>query len=411
MEPAPSEQPQPVVGCDAGVAGVQAPPVQVPSLQVVPSGASGSEQRPVLGRQTPAAWQAAVATQVVRRGVPPHLPATQVSPVVQASWSLQAVPPAFSGFEHLPVFRSHFPDSWHWSSGRQSLSLLHEQVFAPGVQRPPRQASAVVQSRPSVQVVPLAWFGLVQIPEAGSQTPATWQESSAAQVTVLIGVPHTPAWHFSPVVQRLASSQEAPSALLGLVQIPLARSQLPATWHWSCGLQSASALQLQATVTGTQSPAWQRSPLVQLFPSLQAAPSGFFGFGQRPVAALQTPASWHWSEAAQETVVVGEPQRPAWHVSPVVQSVLSVQGVASGLAGLVHSPVPRLQLPARWHWSSGRQSESTLQAHTLAVGWQTPATQVSGPVQDRPSSQAVLFGLVGLEQSPLVGSQAPWTWH
>ena len=42
---------------------------------------------------------------------------------------------------------------------------------------------------------------------------------------------------------------------------------------------------------------------------------------------------------------------------------------------------------------------------------QAPASQVSVWVQASPSLQAVPFGLAGLEQMPLAGSQMPASWH
>jgi len=63
-----------------------------------------------------------------------------------------------------------------------------------------------------------------------------------------------------------------------------------------------------------QVPAWQLSLCVQAFPSLQLVPSGSAGFEQAPVAGLQLPAEWHWSDAVQITGF--EPMHfPAWQVS------------------------------------------------------------------------------------------------
>src|SRR5580765_6873993 len=103
-----------------------------------------------------------------------------------------------------------------------------------------------------------------------------------------------PAWHVSVSVQRLPSLQDDPSAFAGFEQVPFAGLQVPATWHWSDATQ----------VTGlapAQTPAWQLSVCVQASLSLQPAPSAFAGFEQTPLAGLQLPAMWHWSDAAQVT--------------------------------------------------------------------------------------------------------------
>jgi hypothetical protein len=88
--------------------------------------------------------------------------------------------------------------------------------------------SVVVQPLLSLQVVPFAALGLVQAPVLGLQVPATWQASSAVQVT---GVPvlHVPARQVSPVVHLSPSSQALPSFLVGLLQVPVAVSQVPGT--------------------------------------------------------------------------------------------------------------------------------------------------------------------------------------
>jgi hypothetical protein len=52
-----------------------------------------------------------------------------------------------------------------------------------------------------------------------------------------------------------------------------------------------------------QTPAWQVSVTVQAFPSSQAVPSGLAGLEQGPMAVLQVPASWHWSDGGQSAAV------------------------------------------------------------------------------------------------------------
>src|SRR5262245_46833963 len=128
---------------------------------------------------------------------------------------------------------------------------------------------------PSLQLVPSGAAGLVHRPLVGSQLPATWHWSDAVQT---IGAPpmQAPAWQVSAVVQALPSLQLVPSGALGFEQMPLAGSQVPATWHWSDAVQTIGALP-------TQAPAWQASAVVQALPSLQAVPSAAVGFEQVPV--------------------------------------------------------------------------------------------------------------------------------
>jgi len=97
---------------------------------------------------------------------------------------------------------------------------------------------------------------------------------------------HIPAWQVSLCVQALPSSQAAPSGFAGLEHVPVAGSQLPAAWHWSAAAQTTGFMPVHV-------PAWQVSLCVQALPSLQAAPSGFAGLEHVPVAGSQLPAAWH----------------------------------------------------------------------------------------------------------------------
>src|SRR2546427_452648 len=142
-----------------------------------------------------------------------------------------------------------------------------------------------VQGPPSLQAVPSALCGVEQVPLAGSQTPATWHWSSALQTTGFAPV-QVPVWQVSLCVQAFPSLQAAPSALAGLEQAPLAGSQVPATWHWSSALQTTGFAPVPV-------PVWQVSLCVQAFPSLQAAPSALAGLEQVPLAGSQVPATWH----------------------------------------------------------------------------------------------------------------------
>jgi hypothetical protein len=87
-------------------------------------------------------------------------------------------------------------------------------------------------------------------------------------------------------VQALPSLHDVPSGASGLLHVPLAGSQVPATWHWSCATHGTGSAPVQV-------PERQVSLRVQASPSSQATPSGRAGFEHSPVRGLQVPASWH----------------------------------------------------------------------------------------------------------------------
>src|SRR5213592_359323 len=104
-----------------GDAPVRQRPVQLPLLQV--SSVVHlllSSQAAVLGLLTqlpvPGSQLSSVQTLPSSQfggGPPTQLPFLQASSVVQASPSLQAVPLAFAGFEHVPVAGLQVPAVWH----------------------------------------------------------------------------------------------------------------------------------------------------------------------------------------------------------------------------------------------------------------------------------------------------------
>src|SRR5439155_1720795 len=124
-------------------------------------------------------------------------------------------------------------------------------------------------------------------------------------------------------------------------------------------------------------PVWHVSVRVQALPSLHAVPSAATGLVHAAVLGLQTPATWHWSEAAQITGLDAVPV-PAWQATVRVQALPSLQAVPSATAGLVHAPVLGSQAPATWHWSVAVQE--------MSVWVQPPALQAS-MVHGLPSSQ------------------------
>jgi hypothetical protein len=85
-------------------------------------------------------------------------------------------------------------------------------------------------------------------------------------------------------------------------------------------------------------------------------------------------------------------------VSADVQALPSSQVVPFVASGFVQ--VPPEQVPAVWHWSCALQ---TLTVPLL----QLPFWHVSALVQRSPSSQAVLFALLGFEHCPVEVSHVP----
>jgi hypothetical protein len=77
--------------------------------------------------------------------------------------------------------------------------------------------------------------------------------------------------------------QEDPLVLGGFEHAPVAGSQVPATWHWSRAAQVTG-------LPPVQIPATQVSACVQALASLQDEPSALAGF-EHPVDGLQVPGS------------------------------------------------------------------------------------------------------------------------
>src|SRR5207248_515796 len=229
------------------------------------------------------------------------------------------------------------------------------------------QARTVVGVAPcSLPIAPSALAGLLQVPVAGSQVPAVWHWSEAVHTTGFAPT-QVPAWQVSVCVQALASSQPVPLGLAGLLQAPDAGLQVAAVGDWSAAGHTTGFAPRQA-------PAWQVSLCVHALASLQLVPLGLAGLLQAPDAGLQTPAVWHWS-AAVHTTGFAPTQAPAWQVSLCVHALASLQLVPLGLAGLLQAPDAGSQVPAVWHWSAA--------VHTTGFApTQAPAWQVSKCVEE-----------------------------
>jgi len=191
--------------------------------------------------------------------LPTHEPAMQLSTMVHALPSLQAVPSGLPGLEHMPVAALQVPTSWHASSAVHVMGLLPWQL-------PAWHVSVWVHASPSLQALPSAFCGLVHSPVPGLQVPTSWQLSVGGHV---MAAPPTqvPAWQLSNGVQALPSLHALPSGLAGLEHMPVAGLHVPGSWQASSGVHVTGA-------PGAHVPDWQVSDWVQLLPSLQEVPLG-----------------------------------------------------------------------------------------------------------------------------------------
>src|SRR5881296_2614658 len=186
---------------------------------------------------------------------PVHVPFSQESVCVQALLSLQLVPLGFAGFEHSPVAVSQVPATWHWSCAVQTTGLEPVHV-------PLSQVSLCVQALPSLHAVPLGFAGFEHCPVAVSQVPATWHWSCAVHTAGLEPV-LVPLSQVSLCVHALPSVHTVPLGFAGFEHCPVAVSQVPATWHWSCAVQTTAFEPVQVPLS-------QLSVCVHALPSLHA---------------------------------------------------------------------------------------------------------------------------------------------
>jgi hypothetical protein len=209
--PPPPAPPLPPASGDA----MQTPAWHVPPAHGAPSILVGSEQAPVAWSHVPTSWHSSDAVHVTPRqwSTPTHTPPVHTSPAVLASPSSHAVPSASAGYEHAPVAPSHVAPVavWHASGG-----ALHRTGLLP-VHTPPWHVSVCVHASPSSHDAPLALAGYEQAPVAPSHVApvAVWHASGGeAQITGL-DPSHTPPWHVSVWVHALPSSHDVPLALMG----------------------------------------------------------------------------------------------------------------------------------------------------------------------------------------------------
>jgi hypothetical protein len=154
-------------------------------------------------------------------------------------------------------------------------------------------------------------------------------------------------------------------------------------------------------------PAWQVSDRVQALPSLHAVPFAFGVVVHAPLAGLQVPTLQASSRELQSTPVPGlQAKLERSHVSTPLQALASLQ------SALLRQPQAR---GSAVHWAVESLQPSAVQAmpslQIRAGPPQLPFVQVSGVVQNFPSSHAVPFALFGLLQAPVAGLQLPALWH
>src|SRR2546422_11239275 len=110
--------------------------------------------------------------------------------------------------------REQVPATWHWSEAVQATGLLP-------VQTPLWQVSVGVQALPSLQALPLAFTGFEHVPVVGEQVPATWHWSEAVQATGLLPA-QTPLWQVAVWVQALPSMEVVGGGFAGFGRRPVA---------------------------------------------------------------------------------------------------------------------------------------------------------------------------------------------
>jgi len=186
------------------------------------------------------------------------------------------------------------------------------------------------------------------LPGAGFQVivaiPSSCETCTPSSTSPGDGTPsptQTPLWQASFVVQSLPSLQVIPSSAAGFEQTPVPGLHVPASWHTSIAVQTTGR-------DPTHVPLSQASVAVQAFASLQTVPSGAAGFEQTPVAGVHVPGMWHAS-LAEHTTGFAPVHTPTWHVSDCVHPLPSVHVVPFALAGFEQTPVAGAHVPAMWH--------------------------------------------------------------
>jgi hypothetical protein len=229
-----------------GVPGLQTPPPHVsPLVQAFPS----SQATVLFVKTHPVAGLHASSVQMLlslQFSVPVpgwQLPPPQVSPIVQAFPSSQA---AVLFVKTQPVAGLH-ESSVH--------TLLSSQTIAVPLHTPPLHVSPLVHALPSSHACVLF---VKTHPVAGLHASVVHTLLSLQTIAVPL---HEPPPHVSPLVQASPSSHET---------VLFVKTQPVAGLHVSV-VHTLLSLQFSVPVPGWQLPPPQVSPIVQAFPSSQAA--------------------------------------------------------------------------------------------------------------------------------------------
>lgn len=324
-----------------------------PSLHAPPSLRALARHAPPASSQTPA-LQVESSEAQLRACPPPQTPAVQVSPTVQYTPSLHAVPLVRGTLMHAPVLGSHSP--------RVHAVFSDEQSIAAPPQVPELQASPVVHRSPSSQACPWLMGAPTQRAVLSLQVPAVQAELDAEQSR---GPPlHSPAAQVSPVVQKRPSSQAPPSFRGARAQTFNASSHTPRLQVFDCAEQSRAT-------PATQAPAVQESPVVQNAPSSHAVPLVSGTLMQAPVAGSHSPRV-HWVLSDVQSTAVPA-QVPELQESEVVQRSPSSQLCPWLMGDATQRSRLSLQVPAAQAEFNAEQSR--------ALPLHVPAAQRSVTVQ------------------------------
>jgi hypothetical protein len=237
--------------------------------------------------------------------------------------------------------------------------------------------SVPLQYRPSLQAVPLALAGWVQVPPP--HMSLVQASPSSVQARVLFTRWHAPLTHES-VVQALLSLQ--------------------------------SALVTHSGAVPAQTPAVHMSSVVSAFPSLQSEPLASARV-QLFSASLHDSAQFASPSGPGHGLPEWTLHVPLLHVSDPLQYIPSLHAEPAALAGWVQAPalhtsfvqalpssVQARVLFTRWHAPLTHESvvqallslQSALVTHSGAVPAQTPAVHMSLVVSAFPSLQSELSG-------------------
>ncbi len=356
---------------------------------------------------------------------PTHKPPLQVSPLVQALASSQAMPSA-AELAHLPPKHwslvhglpslqvaswVHAPPQpsistfWHLPLAASQVSSVHalpspQSLPPPPVQLPFWQVSTVVQAF-------LSSHGTLSGPATAKHLPVLGSQASLVQglpSSQLVRLPvQLVPWQASPVVQGLPSLHapvcglwtQVPcwhwSCVHGLLSLHCWPPPPPPPWH--CWLQLGMAVWLHVPVEAMQASVVQallssqltamptQAPLTQVSPMLQALPSShvtpFAAATELHLPLVGSQLSTVHEFPSSHTAAAPGAHLPLTHTSLIVHRLPSSHGPSCGVAA--HLPFDGSQLSL---------VQGFLSSQLSGEPWQAWPLQTSPLVQGLPSSQA-----------------------